>query len=96
MSSHYIEDKDSVPQGIVKRILTLTDGTTERQVEHLQMNTWPDKKAVPDSQKHCLQYLIDRGLEVRKNPKDMIVVHCSAGIGRTGTYIALMLIIESI
>ena len=76
--------------------MTITDGETERHVEHLLFSNWKDKKAVSEDAKSSLQYLIERGLEVRKNTEDKILVHCSAGIGRTGTYIAIMLMIESI
>lgn len=60
------------------------------------MTSWKDNKAVVKSELQCLYYLINRGLEIRANPKELVLVHCSAGIGRTGTYIAIMLLIESI
>lgn len=60
------------------------------------MVNWKDKKAVSDDANKSLQYLIERGLQIRENKQDKILAHCSAGIGRTGTYIAIMLMIESI
>lgn len=95
MSSYYKVD-EPLPSGIEKRILTITDGSSHKQVEHLVFTNWKDKKAVGDDARPCVQYLIERGLQARSNPKDIVLVHCSAGIGRTGTYIALMLMIESI
>jgi protein tyrosine phosphatase len=39
------EHDESIPNGIVKRILTITDGVTTREVEHLQMTCWKDRCA---------------------------------------------------
>ena len=63
---------------------------------------WPDNKAPVDlvdcTAFNRINYLIlkiekDRRL---KNPSGRVLVHCSAGIGRTGTMIALYTVIEQI
>jgi protein tyrosine phosphatase len=102
--SHNIIVKDCVetqvtfPGGsqITKRILTLTDRKTEKQIEQLMFSSWKDRRAVEEDKLECLEHIIKRGLEVRENPDHKILVHCSAGIGRTGTYIAILLMIESL
>lgn len=56
-----------------------------RHVTHYQYVAWPDH-SVPDSPLDLLA-LNKLVHEKRKNLSDPIVVHCSAGIGRTGAYI---------
>ena len=33
--------------------------------------------------------LVQKTMEIQENGKDTILVHCSAGVGRTGTFIAV-------
>ncbi|XP_053572760.1 receptor-type tyrosine-protein phosphatase R [Bombina bombina] len=70
------------------RILTLKQGSQSRTVKHYWYTSWPDHKT-PDSAQPLLQLMLDvqedRKAYGRRGP---VVVHCSAGIGRTGCFIA--------
>ncbi|XP_076115230.1 receptor-type tyrosine-protein phosphatase epsilon-like [Mytilus galloprovincialis] len=58
----------------------------ERKVHHYHFTQWPDH-GVPDSIK-----LVNFYRAVKNNTSDQqgpLLVHCSAGIGRTGTFIAI-------
>ncbi|KAF7238062.1 Receptor-type tyrosine-protein phosphatase R [Varanus komodoensis] len=70
------------------RNLTLKQGTQSRQVKHYWYTSWPDHKT-PDSAQPLLQLMLDveedRVASVGRGP---VIVHCSAGIGRTGCFIA--------
>ena len=56
-------------------------------VNQLQTKKWADLTA-PDSTK-ILMDLVQKTMEIQENGKDTILVHCSAGVGRTGTFIAV-------
>jgi protein tyrosine phosphatase len=66
----------------------------ERKIRHYWFTGWPDHGVPSNStgQIYCLDFL-DMVAEIRKDQAKMtgcpLVVHCSAGIGRTGTYIAI-------
>ena len=94
-----IQCDESIPMpGVVVRQIVLQerDNTEEKIVTHVHMEHWKDDQAVTDDQMQALNFVIKAGLEVRQDPNKTVLVHCSAGIGRTGTYIALLLLIESI
>lgn len=61
-------------------------------VIHFQFCTWPDQ-GVPDSAELVLDLLERVDWELRRacgpGPLQPVVVHCSAGVGRTGTLIAI-------
>jgi len=85
-------------QDITIRILRMDvespAGTISREICHLHYTEWPDF-GVPRSTKLLRQLieLVDFYADRGKGP---IVAHCSAGIGRTGTFIGLSICLEKL
>ena len=61
-------------------------------VKHYQYITWPDY-GVPESVSPFMT-LNRRVMNAWKKDKGPIIVHCSAGVGRTGTFIAVDMAME--
>uniref|UniRef100_A0A8C9RX07 protein-tyrosine-phosphatase n=2 Tax=Scleropages formosus TaxID=113540 RepID=A0A8C9RX07_SCLFO len=70
------------------RHLMLQQGGQSRSVKHYWYTSWPDHKT-PDSAQPLLQLMAEVEQD-RQSPggRGPIIVHCSAGIGRTGCFIA--------
>ncbi|XP_059173262.1 receptor-type tyrosine-protein phosphatase mu-like [Physella acuta] len=69
----------------IRRLLLSKKGTDVQQVTQFHFTSWPDK-GVPITP----WALVDFEQRVAFNPTSRpVVVHCSAGVGRTGTFIAL-------
>ncbi|XP_038267421.1 receptor-type tyrosine-protein phosphatase R isoform X1 [Dermochelys coriacea] len=70
------------------RNLTLKQGSQSQNMKHYWYTSWPDHKT-PDSAQPLLQLMLDveedRMASAGRGP---VIVHCSAGIGRTGCFIA--------
>uniref|UniRef100_A0A915Q124 Uncharacterized protein n=1 Tax=Setaria digitata TaxID=48799 RepID=A0A915Q124_9BILA len=73
----------------VYREMSIQDKMTkeERRVSQMQYTAWPDH-GVPDDPKHFIEF-VDEVRRARVGSVDPIVVHCSAGIGRTGVLILM-------
>ncbi|KAM3832607.1 receptor-type tyrosine-protein phosphatase R isoform 1-T1 [Vipera latastei] len=70
------------------RNLTLKQGNQSRNVKHYWYTSWPDHKT-PVSAQPLLQLMLDVEEDKRASTdRGPIIVHCSAGIGRTGCFIA--------
>lgn len=78
------------------RNFVLSHGKKKWNVYQFHYTSWPDH-GVPDNPGTVLKFLADCRA-ARKHDGDMsvpVVVHCSAGIGRTGTFIAIDHIINN-
>ncbi|KAL3879927.1 hypothetical protein ACJMK2_032203 [Sinanodonta woodiana] len=67
------------------RILEMTVGNKSKRLIQFHYTAWPDK-GVPKAASSIVQFWRSVNRVPTKTP---VVVHCSAGIGRTGTYLAL-------
>ncbi|KAI1704684.1 protein-tyrosine phosphatase domain-containing protein [Ditylenchus destructor] len=68
---------------VVKNLLT----GEERNVTQMQYRSWPDH-GVPDNPQHFIDF-VSEVRKARNGSLDPIIVHCSAGIGRTGVLILM-------
>ncbi|XP_050536508.1 tyrosine-protein phosphatase 10D-like isoform X3 [Daktulosphaira vitifoliae] len=74
------------------RIITIKKEDKEKTIRHFQFHNWPDF-GVPSEPSVMVKFC---QIVQAKAPAGIIVVHCSAGIGRTGTYIACDILLRQI
>jgi len=91
--------KESSPTNSIRlREFLLRKGEQTRTVTHIQYTEWPDF-GIPKTT-YCFRVLlrlVDQYQYSEKvNPKVPVMVHCSAGIGRAGTFLAISMIKQKI
>ncbi|XP_068599267.1 receptor-type tyrosine-protein phosphatase C [Brachionichthys hirsutus] len=88
--------EDQCPDYTIRH-LSLTnkrEKNSEREVTHIQFMSWPDH-GIPE-EAHLLLKLRRRVNAFKNFFSGPIVIHCSAGVGRTGTYIAIDAMMEGL
>ncbi|KAK4318744.1 hypothetical protein Pmani_010260 [Petrolisthes manimaculis] len=81
--------KEEETPGFAYREFTLinTETQEERHISHMQYLAWPDH-GVPDDSTEFLKF-VKRVRKARDGMVEPTIVHCSAGIGRTGVLILM-------
>lgn len=73
------------------RLRIASAGGTETEVEFIEYLSWQDH-GVPDSPEEVLRLV--EFVNSRASRDEPVVVHCSAGVGRTGSFIAISMLVE--
>ncbi|KAI9747721.1 MAG: hypothetical protein M1815_003940 [Lichina confinis] len=81
-------ETDATARTIVRR-LTLTVGDASKTVWHLLFAAWPDFSIPEGDDRQAMLELVRLSERVNTAPEAPRIVHCSAGVGRSGTFIAL-------
>ncbi|GMT20243.1 hypothetical protein PFISCL1PPCAC_11540, partial [Pristionchus fissidentatus] len=76
---------EEVVPGTTKTMLRVESKAGNRLVQHLLCDAWPDALA-PSDPNTILKLWNKQEVKAKPGP---VVVHCSAGVGRTATFIAL-------
>ncbi|KAL8973953.1 MAG: hypothetical protein Q9197_001802 [Variospora fuerteventurae] len=98
-----IESGDSAPAGRVQlsevsfdesskstiRRLVLSFGEQSKEIWHVLFSGWPDFEVPQDGDRAALFELLRLSAEKNTHPTNPRIVHCSAGVGRSGSLIAL-------
>ncbi|XP_057696239.1 receptor-type tyrosine-protein phosphatase C [Corythoichthys intestinalis] len=88
-----LNSEDHFPDYSIRHLnLTNRKENSEREVAHIQFISWPDH-GVPEDP-HLLLKLRRRVNTFKNVFSGPIVIHCSAGVGRTGTYMGIDAMME--
>ncbi|PWW72139.1 hypothetical protein C7212DRAFT_360319 [Tuber magnatum] len=71
------------------RKISLKVGEKEKIVWHLLFKGWPDFNVPEGDDRNALLEAIKLANEKNSGPHNPLIVHCSAGVGRSGTFITL-------
>ncbi|XP_069755759.1 receptor-type tyrosine-protein phosphatase epsilon isoform X2 [Narcine bancroftii] len=88
---------DNIADAFSLRDLTVTNTTEnkERTVRQFHFHDWPEI-GIPSEGKGMIDLIAAVQKQQQKSGNHPIIVHCSAGAGRTGTFIALSNILERV
>ncbi|KAH0566366.1 hypothetical protein GP486_000224 [Trichoglossum hirsutum] len=78
------------------RKMTLTVDGKEKTIWHLLFSGWPDFCVPEGENQSALLRLIKLSEEYNTIPENPRIVHCSAGVGRSGTFIALDYLLQEL
>eukprot|EP00347_Sterkiella_histriomuscorum_P023299 403335178 len=91
-----LNEQDEVMPNLIQRKIKIINQLTqeERQIVHLQYLAWPDYGSPEPSDFNIvakiLEYLREHhDYSLQNNSENKIVIHCSAGVGRTGSILAI-------
>ena len=76
------------------RQMTVADGITTKEIRQFHFTAWPDHD-VPTVFNDLLQF-VNIVKQSILNVNDPILVHCSAGVGRTGTFITIFNLLQQV
>lgn len=76
-----------VKRGIVLTHLLVEKDGEQRQVLHVHFTAWPDH-GVPKRPRDCIS-VVELMRKCSEEAKGLPIVHCSAGVGRTGVVLAI-------
>ena len=85
----YIETASDTGPNTVARKLHLTFGSETKTVWHLLFTAFPDFGVPEDQDRAELLELVTLSIQKNPSPNNPRIIHCSAGVGRSGTFIAL-------
>ena len=72
------------------------DYVNDHNFEHFQYVGWPDHGAPKNTDTIIALAKALREIVAGENQDVTVLVHCSAGVGRTGTFISLYLLMETL
>ena len=85
----FVEVVPTAGSNTIVRKLNLTFGLETKTVWHLLFTAFPDFGVPEDEDRAELLELVKLSAEKNGSPSNPRIIHCSAGVGRSGTFIAL-------
>lgn len=86
---------DAACNSTVRRLL-LTFGDQSKVIWHILFSGWPDFDVPQNEDRAALFELLKLSAVKNTNPSNPRIIHCSAGVGRSGSFIALEYILAQI
>lgn len=85
----FVEVSPDTKSNTMVRKLHLTFGSEKKIIWHMLFTAFPDFGVPEDDDRAELLELLKLSAEKNNSPSSPKIIHCSAGVGRSGTFIAL-------
>jgi protein-tyrosine phosphatase len=85
-------EEESTTEGAaieIRKFIMRAEGKEEKLIYHLIYTKWPDFGVPAGEDLDSFFKLMELSREKNSNPNNPRIIHCSAGVGRSGTFISL-------